>query len=161
MGLLIHPIGCKKETHEIESLLTQCVAMFDRTLMQKSIPIQVEVESCKLYINIEGIQQVISNLLENAMLYYEGIGPILVIGKKQGKDYCISITGPSNPIPVNEREKVFMRFYRLDSSRSRLTGGSGLGLAISKEIVERHHQGKIGIDTTRNSNTFWIVLPGR
>ncbi|WP_233212187.1 cell wall metabolism sensor histidine kinase WalK [Sporosarcina sp. P16b] len=149
----------KKEMYEIESQLTQCVAMFDRALMQKNIPIQVEVESCKLYINIEGIQQVISNLLENAMRYYEGIGPILITGKKQGKGYCISITGPSNPIPVNEREKVFMRFYRLDSSRSRLTGGSGLGLAISKEIVERHHQGEIGIETTDNSNTFWIVLP--
>ena len=43
-----------------------------------------------------------------------------------------------------------------------MTGGSGLGLAISKEIIERHHQGEIGIETTNTTNTantFWIVLP--
>jgi len=151
----------KKETHEIEILLNQCVAMFDRGWdPQKNIPIQLEVESCKLYINIEGIQQVIGNLLENAIRYYDGTGPIILKGKKREKEYYISITGPSKPIPAQEQEKVFKRFYRLESSRSRSTGGSGLGLAISKEIVERHHQGQIGIGTTNNSNTFWIVLPG-
>ncbi|MEK3889654.1 sensor histidine kinase [Bacillus sp. FSL K6-3431] len=149
----------KKETYEIENLLSQCVAMFERTWEQKNIPIQLEAESCKLSIHVEGIQQVISNLIDNAICYYEGTGPILLTGKKQKNDYRISITGPSKPIPTEELEKVFNRFYRLDSSRSRMTGGSGLGLAISKEIVERHHQGKIGIETSINSNTFWILIP--
>ncbi|WP_233201627.1 MULTISPECIES: cell wall metabolism sensor histidine kinase WalK [unclassified Sporosarcina] len=150
----------EKETYEIEPILLQCVAMFERTLEQKNIPILLEIESCKLAIHIVGVQQVISNLLENAVRYYEGEGPILLAGEKRGKGYRISITGPSKPIPEIERERVFRRFYRLDSSRSRMTGGSGLGLAISKEIIERHHQGAIGIDTTSTSNTFWIVLPG-
>lgn len=148
-----------KETKEIENILTQCVAMFDWTRKQKNIPIQLDVESCKLSIHIEGIQQVVSNLLENAIRYYEGIGPIVVMGEKQGNGYRISITGPSKPIPDEEKENVFRRFYRLDSSRSRMTGGSGLGLAITKEIVERHHHGEIGIETTINSNTFWVELP--
>ena len=149
----------EKETYEIEPILLQCVAMFERTLEQKNIPILLEIESCKVDIHVAGVQQVISNLLENAIRYYEGDGPILLAGEKRGKDYRISVTGPSEPIPEIEREKVFRRFYRLDSSRSRMTGGSGLGLAISKEIVERHHQGEIGIETTNNSNTFWIILP--
>jgi len=149
----------KKETHEIEDLLTQCVAMFDRPWKHDHIPIELEVESCKLNINVEGIQQAISNLLENAIRYYDGLGPISLKGEKQGNEYYISITGPSMPIPTNERKNVFNRFYRLDSSRSRLTGGSGLGLAISKEIVERQHQGEIGIETSDTGNTFWILLP--
>lgn len=150
----------EKELYEIELVLLQCVAMFERTLEQKNIPILLEIESCKVAIHVVGIQQVVSNLLENAIRYYEGDGPILLVGEKREKDYCISVTGPSKPIPEMEREKVFNRFYRIDSSRSRMTGGSGLGLAISKEIIERHHQGKIGIDTTSMSNTFWVVLPG-
>jgi len=149
----------KKKPYEIEHLLKQCVAMFNRTLVKKEISIQVDVESCKLDVHIEGIQQVISNLIDNAIRYYEGTGPIVLIGKKQGKNYRISITGPSRPIPANEKENVFRRFYRLDSSRSRMTGGSGLGLAISKEVVERHHQGEIGIRTTSASNEFWFLLP--
>ncbi|WNF38325.1 ATP-binding protein [Bacillaceae bacterium IKA-2] len=149
----------KKEPYEIENLLSQCAVMFERTRKQKNIPLQLEVESCKVSIHIEGIQQVISNLLENAIRYYEGIGPIIITGEKQEKGYRISITGPSKPIPDGEKENIFRRFYRLDSSRSRITGGSGLGLAITKEIVENHHQGEIGIETTINSNTFWIVIP--
>ncbi|KEK11665.1 histidine kinase [Lysinibacillus sphaericus] len=149
----------KKKPYEIEHLLQQCVAMFNRTLVKKEISIQIDVEPCKLDVHIEGIQQVISNLIDNAIRYYEGSGPIVLIGKKQGKNYRISITGPSRPIPANERENVFRRFYRLDSSRSRMTGGSGLGLAISKEVVERHHQGEIGIQTTSTSNEFWFLLP--
>ncbi|WP_382347268.1 sensor histidine kinase [Lederbergia graminis] len=148
-----------KETTDIKPVLIQCVAMFERTLNQKKIPILIEIESCILDIHVVGIQQVISNLLENAIRYYKGEGPILLEGEKQGVDYRIMVTGPSEPIPEIERENVFRRFYRLDSSRSRMTGGSGLGLAISKEIIERHHQGEIGINTT-TSNTFWIVLPG-
>lgn len=150
----------EKETLEIEPILLQSAAMFERTLKQKNISIRFKIESCEVSIHVVGIQQVISNLLENAIHYYEGDGPILLAGQKRGKGYCISITGPSKPIPEIEREKVFRRFYRLDTSRSRMTGGSGLGLAISKEIIKRHHQGEIGIDTTRYSNTFWVVLPG-
>lgn len=149
----------EKETHEIKTILHQCAAMVERTLEQKNIPIRLEIESCKLDIHVVGIQQVISNLLENAICYYEGDGPILVAGEKRGTAYSISVTGPSKPIPEMERENVFSRFYRLDASRSRMTGGSGLGLAISKEIIERH-QGEIGVDTTNTGNTFWIVLPG-
>ncbi|MBS4220989.1 HAMP domain-containing protein [Bacillus sp. FJAT-49711] len=149
----------EKETFEIQPILLQCVAMFERTLEQKNIPILLEIESCKIDIHVVGIQQVISNLLENAINYYEGDGPILLVGERRGKDYRISISGPSKPIPEIEKEKVFRRFYRLDSSRSRMTGGSGLGLAISKEIIEGYHQGEIGIDTTSSSNTFWVVLP--
>ena len=148
----------EKEIYDIEPVLLQCVAMFERTLEQKNIPIRLEIESYKVAIHVVGIQQVISNLLENAIRYYEGDGPILLAGEQRGKDYRILVTGPSKPIPEIEREKVFNRFYRLDSSRSRMTGGSGLGLAISKEIIERHHQGEIGIEATNNSNTFWIVL---
>ncbi|MHA0856540.1 sensor histidine kinase [Paenibacillus sp. CMAA1364] len=149
----------KKEPHEIKDLLIQSVAMFERAWEQKNVSIQLEVESCNLTIHIEGIQQVISNLIDNAIRYYEGNGPIILTGKKQERDYYISITGPSKPIPAKEREKVFRRFYRLESSRNRMNGGSGLGLAISKEIVERQHQGAIGIETAINSNTLWILLP--
>lgn len=148
-----------KETHEIEPVLRQCVAMFARTLEEKNIPIRLEIESCKVELHIVGIQQVISNLLGNAVNYYEGEGPILLVGAKQEKAYHISISGPSQPIPENEKEKVFRRFYRLDSSRNRMTGGSGLGLAISREIIERYHQGEIGVSPKSASNTFWIVLP--
>ncbi len=149
----------EKGVYDIKPIMVHCKAMFERKLEQKNIPIILDIEPCNIYIHVEGIQQVISNLLENAIDYYEGDEPIVLVGKKQGNDYRMSVTGPSKPIPKAESKKVFRRFYRLDSSRSRMTGGSGLGLAISKEITERHHQGKIGIETTSSGNSFWFVLP--
>jgi len=148
----------KMEESDIKSILLQCVSMFERTLEQKNIQIKLDIQSSMLDINTSGIQQVFNNLLDNAILYYEGNDPITLVGENQDKYYCISITGPSKPIRESEKEKVFNRFYRIDQSRNRTTGGSGLGLAISKEIID-YHQGKIGVDTTPGGNTFWIELP--
>ncbi len=149
----------KKETHEITEVLTQSVAMFDKEWKQKNISIEQNIERCKISVNLDGMQQVINNLLDNAIRYNEGMDPILLTGEIQGDSYRISVTGHSTPIPEIEKDNIFRRFYRLDVSRSRLTGGSGLGLAISKEIVERHHQGEIGVETTDDSNTFWVLIP--
>ncbi|HLR61408.1 MAG TPA: ATP-binding protein, partial [Lentibacillus sp.] len=148
-----------QKTTDISEVLEQCASMFQWTLNQKNIAIQVHAAPCILPFHVEGIQQAISNLLDNAIIYYEGIGPIVLTGEVQGSHYKISVSGPGKPILGAEQENVFKRFYRLDSSRSRATGGSGLGLAITKKIVEHHHHGEIGIETTFDSNTFWIVLP--
>ena len=147
-----------KEATEISKLLNQCARMFEWTLKQKHISIQIDADTCHLPIHVERMQQVISNLLDNAIRYYEGTGPIVLTGRKQANGYYMSITGPAKPIPDNEKDHVFKRFYRLDTSRSRDTGGSGLGLAITKEVVEQHH-GKIGVDTTVDHNIFWVELP--
>lgn len=151
----------EKETQDIKSLLSQSVAMVERTLEQESIPLELDVASFEIHLDIPGIQQVVGNLLENAIRYYEGEGPIVLTGEERLNDYLISVSGPSTPIPESKKEKVFKRFYRLDCSRSRMTGGTGLGLAISKEIIERHHQGSIGVQTTETNNIFWVLLPKR
>lgn len=147
-----------KKATDISEVVKQCASMFQWTLDQKNIALQVHAAPCTLSIHVEGIQQAISNLLDNAILYYEGTGPIVLTGEVQDSHYKIAISGPGHPIQEAEKDNVFKRFYRLDSSRSRDTGGSGLGLAITKKIVEQHHQGEIGIETTYDSNTFWIML---
>lgn len=148
----------EKNPYEIKELLGQCVAMFNRRLEAENIQVQLEAERCEVMLHIEGFQQVMSNLLDNAIRYYEGTKPIVLTGKQKEGSYMISITGPSQIIPKDEREAVFRRFYRLDASRSRMTGGSGLGLAISKEVIERH-QGEIGVREKNNQNEFWFSLP--
>ncbi|MBP1948185.1 sensor histidine kinase [Virgibacillus litoralis] len=143
---------------DIANLINQCVAMFQLQMEEKDIGLSVNVSSCKLHIHEEGIQQIISNLLENAIQYYNGEGGIHVLGEQQNSVYRIVVSGPSAFIPESERENIFERFYRLDTSRSRKTGGSGLGLAIAKEIIDRHG-GQIGVISEKNTNTFWFTLP--
>jgi len=149
----------KKQLVEIADLIHQSVAMFELKLSEKNIPYEVDVEPQQMNIQVEGIQQVISNLLDNAVRYYQGDEKISIKGEIVDHHvYFISVIGPSKPIPDSKADKIFNRFYRLDDSRSRETGGSGLGLAIAKEIVEKHH-GEIGVITIGEKNMFWFSIP--
>lgn len=148
-----------KETVNMQEVLKQCAAMFQWTLDQRQIKLQIQAEKGELPVHVEGIQQALSNLLDNAIRYYDGSGPVTLTGENIGTYYRVAVTGPSDPIAAEEKDKIFKRFYRIDSSRSRDTGGTGLGLAITKKIIENNHQGSIGVDAFDNSNTFWLTLP--
>ncbi|WP_010095616.1 sensor histidine kinase [Ornithinibacillus scapharcae] len=142
----------------IRQLVEQSVEMFRWTSKQANINVRVDVAPSILTLNSEAITQVISNLLDNAIRYYEGTGPIVIEGMIRESGYMLCVTGPGKPISIAEQEKIFERFYRIDHSRSRELGGSGLGLAISKEIIERH-RGTIGVSSDKNQHTFWFRLP--
>lgn len=63
--------------------------------------------------------------------------------------------GPA--LPADELPKLFERFYRVDSSRSSVTGGSGLGLAIAKSIVDAH-DGLVWAESGEDEIRFWVKL---
>lgn len=148
----------EKETTDIGILINESMKMFERQLKDRKIQVNVNIEHAKINIEREGIVQACSNLIDNAIRYYVGDGPILIEGRKLENDYRVSITGPSQDIPTEKRNAIFDRFFRTDESRSRDTGGTGLGLSITKEIIEQHH-GKIGYQSNGNKNTFWFRLP--
>lgn len=148
----------EKEPANLKTLIEQSVDMFHWTLTQRNIQVDIEVQPVVLQVDKDGITQVVSNLVDNAIQYYKGRAPIKIKGERQASGYTFSITGPGQPIPEEALEKVFERFYRADQSRSRDSGGSGLGLAISKEIIEHHH-GEIGVISEGGSHTFWFSLP--
>lgn len=148
----------KKEWVDISQLAKQSIAMFQMQLDQKNIPITTQIEPCNLVIHPEGIQQVLNNLLDNAIRYYDGDIGIRIEGVIEDDVYKISIVGSSKSISKEDEKKLFNRFYRPDISRSRETGGVGLGLAITKEIIERHN-GKVDVNTSSVQNEFWFTIP--
>lgn len=148
----------EKKPVDIKDLINQSVDMFRWTIKKNGIEVQVEVESSMLKVDHGAISQVLNNLIDNAIQYYEGTDPITIKGEKRLSEYCIFIKGPGRPIPYGEQKRIFERFYRVDQSRSRELGGSGLGLAISKEIIE-HHKGKIGVESEEDIHVFWFTLP--
>lgn len=148
----------EKKNVNIASQIEQCASMFNWTLTEANISIKIEVEPQDILIQVEGIQQVINNLLDNAIQYYDGTGPITLKGESLNGFYQISVCGPSQPISEEEKKYIFERFYRIDTSRSRETGGSGLGLAIAKEIIE-HHKGNLNLKIKDKRNCFYFTLP--
>jgi two-component system, OmpR family, sensor histidine kinase BaeS len=149
----------EKSPMDMKVLIEQSVEMFRWKLQDEGIEIKVQAESGKVNVFNAGIPQVISNLIDNAIRYYEASGPILITGEKLSSTYKFSISSSGEEIPIDKQEKIFERLYRIDASRAKgRTGGSGLGLAISKEIIE-HHNGNIGVKSEGNYHTFWFDLP--
>lgn len=107
------------------------------------------------------LRQVITNLMGNAMRFTDADGPIeLVVQAHPATGVAtIDIVDHGEGIPPQIREKIFQRFWRADSSRTRDTGGSGLGLAIVSGIVQAH-QGSVDVlDTPGGGATFRVALP--
>lgn len=76
-----------------------------------------------------------------------------------GPDVVISVTDTGEGIPTRDSERVFERFYRVDSARSRATGGTGLGLSIVKHVAESHG-GSVSLESELGiGSTFTIRLP--
>jgi two-component system sensor histidine kinase BaeS len=148
----------EKEPVDMQLLIAQSLELFRWSLLKAGIKVDVKVESGIVNVNNGGIQQVLGNLIDNAIRYNRGIEPIKIKGENTKSEYMLSVTNSGQPIPLEEQDQIFERFYRVDPSRSQHSGGTGLGLAISKEIVE-HHDGKIGIRTEGNHHTFWFTLP--
>ena len=86
----------------------------------------------------ERMQQVLTNLVDNAIKYGDSEGNIRIELGRQGDKVTISVSDDGPGIDPEHLEKIFRRFYRVDKSRSRETGGTGLGLAICKHLLKLH-----------------------
>jgi two-component system phosphate regulon sensor histidine kinase PhoR len=107
----------------------------------------------------EALQQVLQNLLDNAVRYSPDAGLITVQAAARGREMAISVSDRGSGIPKTEQERIFERFYRADTARSRQSGGTGLGLSIAKHLVEAHG-GRIQVESELGEGaTFTVFLP--
>ncbi|RUT01510.1 two-component sensor histidine kinase [Dulcicalothrix desertica PCC 7102] len=102
------------------------------------------------------ILRLISNLIANAIKYTQNGGYVNVTLKRSNGDAVIEVKDTGIGIPLAEHVRIFDRFYRVDSNRSRSSGGSGLGLAIAKAIVEAH-KGSIEVQSQLGKGSNFIV----
>ena len=110
--------------------------------------------------DVNRLEQVLANLVDNAIKYGRTQGTVTVGGGKaeDGKvEIFVQDDGPG--IPAESLDRVFERFYRVDKARSREQGGTGLGLSIVKHIVQSHG-GKVWVKTELGKGaTFFFTLP--
>jgi len=113
--------------------------------------------------NIKGdrakIEQVLMNIIANALKYTPDGGTIDIYGGRSGSNIWIKIVDTGIGIPAEDLARVFDRFYRVDKARSRESGGTGLGLSIAKEIITKHG-GDIEIESKQGIGTsVTLTLP--
>jgi two-component system phosphate regulon sensor histidine kinase PhoR len=84
------------------------------------------------------LEQVVVNLLENAIKYTPDGGTVRLSAEEEGEYIRVTIADSGIGIPFKDLPRIFERFYRVDEARTREQGGTGLGLAIVKHIVQLH-----------------------
>jgi len=101
--------------------------------------LEIDIEPGTDVINVDrtAIEQILINLVENA-LRYTARGRIAIETHRQAGGVALSVTDTGSGIPPEHLPRIFERFYRADSGRSREAGGTGLGLAIVKHLVDAH-----------------------
>jgi PAS domain S-box-containing protein len=105
------------------------------------------------------IDQVLTNLVQNAIKFTPPSGSITLRAQDLGEEVQVSVSDTGIGIPAEALERVFDRFYQVDGSPTRHYRGTGLGLTISKHIIEYHH-GKIWAESAEGEgSTFTFVLP--
>ena len=106
------------------------------------------------------LEQLLLNIIGNAIKYTPENGNVTVYVGRQGADACIKVVDTGIGIPEKDLGRIFERFYRVDKARSRSMGGTGLGLSIAKEIAESHG-GEIKAASEPGKGTkITITLPG-
>jgi two-component system sensor histidine kinase BaeS len=109
--------------------------------------------------NPDHLAQVLANLLSNAVRYTPAGGTVTVRAERRPGDLLVSVGNSGEPIPADDLERVFERFYRVEKSRDRARGGAGIGLAIVKQLVEAGG-GRVGADSADGQTRFWFSVPG-
>lgn len=105
------------------------------------------------------IEQVVANIVSNAVKYTPNGGKIDISAGVDGKMVFVRVTDNGIGIPEKDLPRLFDRFYRVDKARSRESGGTGLGLSIAREILNQH-KGDIVIDSVYGEGTVVrITLP--
>ena len=105
------------------------------------------------------LDQIILNLLDNAVKYMLADGHLSIRGSVQPGHVRIEVADNGPGIALHHRDRIFERFYRVDTGRSREQGGTGLGLAIVKHLALAMH-GEVGMAAaTPRGSIFWVTLP--
>lgn len=145
---------------DISPILNQILGEYSPILESKGLQVVSPDFNEEILVNIdvEKMVRVFENLLSNAEKYSLKPSEILVNIHKKDGNAIISISNKSDCIKKEELNKIFEKFYRVDTSRSSKIQGSGLGLAISKKIVELH-SGKIWAESIGNTIRINIQLP--
>ena len=134
---------------------------FEMESMKKNITITVEGPNAIVFADKDRLNQVLTNLVSNAIKYTFESGKISVVIQDTENEGIISVQDNGIGIPEKDLPYIFERFYRTDLSRNRATGGAGIGLTIVKSIVTAHG-GTVKAESDQGKGSrFTVQIPKR
>ncbi len=151
----------RRKKFDLSQLISSVVEKLSITAKQTGhrIKLDINMSSPVCFGEPDAIEQVITNIISNAIKYTPGGGKVDIKCYGDFSKAYITVQDNGIGIPETDLPRIFERFYRVDKARSRQSGGTGLGLAIAKEIILRH-EGTIEIESPQQKGTIVkIMLP--
>ena len=141
-----------------QSLIEEVGEMLDPKAEAKGLELSYDNDALEVFADRNRIRQVLVNLIDNAIAYSDE-GSVRCRMRRHLDKARIEVVDTGRGIPPDHVDRIFERFYRVDTARSRKEGGTGLGLAIVKQILEAHGE-TIHVESTKGRGTrFWFELP--
>lgn len=148
-----------KSDIDLRELSLAVMENFESQLREKHLDGRVVGDTSIVSVDRDRMQQVITNLVSNAIKYSNDGGTVRVVIEDTKDSGIIHVEDSGIGIPQEDLKRIFERFYRTDKSRNRKTGGAGIGLTIVKTIVQAH-KGKISAQSAEGKGSrFTVVLP--
>lgn len=145
---------------DINSIIRQICETFEVLCSEKKISIELILSGEHLFVSADmgKIQQVVANLVDNAIKFSHRNSIIKIETTEKGDRVFVSVKDSGIGIPTDAQKLVFDRFYKTDLSRGKDKKGTGLGLAITKEIIQAHNQNINVISTEGVGSEFIFTL---
>ena len=141
---------------DLSRALLSVALPFESTVFEAGKTLKIEVPENIMFTGDEAmIQQLAVILLDNALKYSDPKTEICLRAESGG----FGVHNFGTPIPKDDQQRIFDRFYRADSAHNRETGGNGLGLAIAASIAQAHRAKITVASDSVNGTTFWISPP--
>lgn len=143
---------------DLQDLLEEVGEMLQPKAEAKGLELTYENPPLRVMADRNRVRQVLTNLIDNAIAYTDE-GSVRCRMRRHLDKARVEVVDTGRGIPADHLDRIFERFYRVDTARSRKEGGTGLGLAIVKQILEAHGE-TIHVESTKGRGTrFWFELP--
>ena len=148
------------EPLDLGVLVAKLCRELEPRLRERGISVRIAAEGApRAFADARAVEQILSNLLDNALKYSDSEREIEVRIQAEGDDVRVDVADQGIGIPEADRARIFERFYRVDRGRSRDQGGTGLGLSIVKHLVQACG-GDVWVESTPGvGSTFSFTLP--
>lgn len=141
----------EKKHHVMGNIISDVVGLFKGQTEKHQFKVMLPKKKIELKIDSDKIAQVMKNLISNAVKYSPEGGEILIKGESTKNIYAVSVKDEGLGMTPEQIDKIFDKFYRVDSSNSAIEG-TGLGMSITKLIVEAHG-GNISVESEYGKGT--------
>ena len=146
------------ERFDIVTLIRSVLESSDILIRQNDVKVQFEPKNpIDVWADEYMIEEVVTNYLTNAIHHADKEKVIDIRVIRQEKKVRVSVFNTGMPIPQEDIEKIWVKFYKVDKARTREYGGSGIGLSIVKAIMESHNK-PFGVINHSNGVEFWFEL---